>query len=122
MPLKDYTHDEPREVWFISTKNKEFTGKREGVTFIDGEGETPDIWMARQFDQYYGYDVVGYTGSERWGEQVDAEATTGKTLPEHKNRTAYKTMADALANLPKGQFEVPKNPPRSRKPNEPVPV
>jgi hypothetical protein len=122
MPLKEYTHDEPGEMWYVETPNREFSGKREGVTFIDGVGQTADIWTARLFDQYYGYDVIGYTGSERWGEQIEPSAATGKELPEHKNRTAFKSMADAIANLPKGQFEVPKNPPRTRKPNEPVPA
>jgi hypothetical protein len=114
MPLAPYTHDEPGENWIVETPNREFTGKRLGVTFLDGVGYTPDIWTARRLSDEFNYDVIGYTGAERWDEATPE--------PEVKpSRPAAKSMKEALAAMPKGQFEPSTVPAAKRQPLGKVP-
>lgn len=114
MPLKEYTHDEPGENWIVETPNRGFTGRRLGVPFLDGVGYTPDIWTARRLSEEFGYDVIGYTGSERW-----ESANTEESVPQP--RPVAKTMAEAMRVQPKGQFVPTTVPAAKRQPLGKVP-
>jgi hypothetical protein len=72
MPIAKYTHDLKSQtkdpVFIVRTPNRSFSGKRLGVTFVDGEAtftaKTHEI--AKRFDEEFGYEVILPTGYKRW--------------------------------------------------------
>lgn len=113
MPVTPYTHDETGEHWIVVVPNPEFSGKRLGVTFIEGEARTTDILRAREFSEVLGYEVTPYTGAPTW--EGSKEPTRGN-MPEWKPESSPKTAIEtAEAARPQGAFAVPGPEPESLK-------
>ena len=66
MPIATYKHDEKGDHFIVGTSNREFSGKRLGVTFIEGEGRTRDPYKAMIFDEVYGYEIILPPGHPGW--------------------------------------------------------
>lgn len=66
MPLLERTHDEPGGHYIVQVPNTQYSGKRLGVTFVEGEGRTKSREKAIRFSDVYGYDVMRPTGTEGW--------------------------------------------------------
>jgi len=64
LPLATHSNDKAGNRFLIETLNQEFTGKRFGVRFIDGEGETEDINVAIKCSNA-GYYVVPPTALKK---------------------------------------------------------
>lgn len=104
MPLTEYTHDETGNHWIIETPNPEFTGRRLGVTFVDGEGRTTYIEKAKEFCEVYDYTVVPYTGAPSWDQPVSYDEETGER-PAWEEESNPKVTLEAPLERPEGQLK-----------------
>lgn len=102
LPVTPYAHDETGDHWIVVVPNPEFSGKRLGVTFIEGEARTTDILRAREFSEVLGYTVTPFAGAPAWTEAT--EPPTGGR-PEWAHENSPKTAIEsAEARAPQGQF------------------
>ena len=102
LPVTPYAHDETGDHWIVVVPNPEFSGKRLGVTFIEGEARTTDILKAREFSDIFDYEVTPFASAPTW--HVAPEAPTG-ARPEWSKENSPKTALEtALAEVPQGQF------------------
>ena len=80
MTISKYTHNlksaDGNPVFIARTPNREFTGKRFGVTFIDGEAtftaKTNEI--PKRLDEEFGYEIILPAGYRRWKYAVKQSA------------------------------------------------
>lgn len=72
LSISKYTHklkaNDGKPVFVVRTPVADFTGKRWGVTFINGEAKfaTKDEELPRRFDEELGYEVVLPDGYKPW--------------------------------------------------------
>jgi hypothetical protein len=77
--IRPEPHDEPGNHFIILTPNPEFRGKRLGTFFQDGEARVTDVDKAREFDLWYGYEVIVPAGfTDFWVAPKEERPVTAK--------------------------------------------
>lgn len=87
------------------TPNPEFSGKRLGVTFVDGEARTQYLEKAKEFSEVFGYEVVPFTGAPTWEEIPDPMVSAGEHAPWAEEESHRKLPAETPLNRPEGQLK-----------------
>lgn len=87
MPIAPYRHEEDPSWFIVQTPNREWSGKRCGVTFVEGEGWTDDEAVARELDETYGYTVILGAGAKKWETAAPPEKLVVHKAP-YKDQSA----------------------------------
>lgn len=103
MPLATHSNDEPGNHFIVETLNREFSGKRYGVRFVDGEAYVSDPEIARDMCNCLKLFVVAPTSylkdkdfnEAEWGGKENR--MTSKEWKAESSTSMVKTEQDRLS-------------------------
>jgi len=106
MPIAPYLHQEGPEWFIVKTQNDAFSGKRLGVTFVEGEGWTDDRLKACEFAESFNYTVILGVGAEPLAIVASPEAQVVRRRPIKNESAIPKARADARGRKPMVDAEI----------------